>query len=153
MAEAPFDVAKAHRWFAVEFNNLAWDLLESPERDSESLTRALDAAHAARLHWSHVGEPINALRAEVLLATVSAAISDSLGSLRHAARSLLVCEQSPANLTDFDQATVWGCLAEANFLAGDKTASRDFHAKAMQFADRIPVTDQQLFLKLYPPRK
>ena len=35
MTAHPFDLAKAHRWFAVEFNNLAWELYELPARTAE----------------------------------------------------------------------------------------------------------------------
>jgi hypothetical protein len=28
MSEAPFDVARAQRWFKVPCNNLAWDVLK-----------------------------------------------------------------------------------------------------------------------------
>ena len=30
MTEAPFDLPRAQRWFAVECNNAAWDLLDKP---------------------------------------------------------------------------------------------------------------------------
>ncbi|NJM49445.1 MAG: hypothetical protein HC860_27425 [Alkalinema sp. RU_4_3] len=35
MSQPPFDVAVAHRWFAVEFNNRAWDLVEKTDRTAD----------------------------------------------------------------------------------------------------------------------
>ena len=40
-----------HRYFAIEFNNLAWDLSvqdRSPKEDEEML----NAAHASAFHWT-----------------------------------------------------------------------------------------------------
>jgi hypothetical protein len=72
MPTAPFDESRAHRWFAVEFNNLAWDLLEKPDRTAEDDERLRHAAHAACLHWQATGSVLNDLRAHVLLTTTYA---------------------------------------------------------------------------------
>ena len=34
MPAPPFDLAQAHRWFAIEFNNQAWELVEKPSRST-----------------------------------------------------------------------------------------------------------------------
>jgi hypothetical protein len=46
------------RGLAVELFNLAWELLETPDRISEQDDRMLHAAHASRFHWGEIGEPI-----------------------------------------------------------------------------------------------
>ena len=43
MATPPFDLARAHRWFAVELNNLAWDLVEAQERSASDIARMIHA--------------------------------------------------------------------------------------------------------------
>jgi len=65
------DIARFHRFFAVEANNDAWQrTLDDPsERD---LTAMLHAAHAAAYHWAHVGNHLNTFRATMLLAHVHA---------------------------------------------------------------------------------
>ena len=68
MPEAPFDLNQAHRWFAIELNNLAWACVESTDRDEETTDRAIHAAHAACYHWLQVGDPLNHQRAQCLLA-------------------------------------------------------------------------------------
>ena len=62
MPEPPFEVSQAHRWFAVELNNRAWDLVEATERSPDETDEMIDSAHAACLHWRAVGVPLNALR-------------------------------------------------------------------------------------------
>lgn len=65
------ELARFHRYFAVEANNEAWQrTLDAPaERD---LTAMLNAAHAAAFHWAEVGNDLNAFRATLLLAHVHA---------------------------------------------------------------------------------
>ena len=35
MTQPPFDVQRAHRWFAVELNNLAWEIVEADSRTED----------------------------------------------------------------------------------------------------------------------
>ncbi|MEX0776129.1 MAG: hypothetical protein WD042_10520 [Phycisphaeraceae bacterium] len=39
MTDALFDVKRAHRWFAVELNNLAWEHVEALSRRRRCATR------------------------------------------------------------------------------------------------------------------
>src|SRR5438132_654335 len=64
----PFDLTIAHRWFAAEFNNQAWELIESGGRSPEDCQRMVHLAHAAYLHWAAIGSPLNRQRAFDLLA-------------------------------------------------------------------------------------
>lgn len=50
MNPPPFDLAQAHRWFAIALNNTAWELVELPERTDEQAQRMIHAAHAACYH-------------------------------------------------------------------------------------------------------
>ena len=50
MAEQTFSPNEAHRWFAVEMNNQAWDLLESDSRTDQDNEVLRNTAHAA---WRH----------------------------------------------------------------------------------------------------
>ena len=84
----PFDEARAHRWFAVEANNLGWDLLERDGRTDADVERMLHAAHAAWFHWDAVGTAVNRLRAEVLLATAYHAARRTEPAAWHAERAL-----------------------------------------------------------------
>ncbi len=63
----PFDKAVAHRWFGIEFNNRAWDLVESKSQAPDDLAEMLATAHASLLHWKAVGTPLNEIRGLVLL--------------------------------------------------------------------------------------
>lgn len=65
------ELARFHRYFAVEANNEAWQrTLDAPAE--RNLTAMLNAAHAAAFHWAEVGNDLNAFRATLLLAHVHA---------------------------------------------------------------------------------
>jgi hypothetical protein len=66
------DPASWHRYFAVENNNLGWELAALPSRTPEQAGEMLDAAHAAALHWGKGGNELNVMRARTLLAEVHA---------------------------------------------------------------------------------
>jgi hypothetical protein len=114
MSDAGFDVAKAQRWFAVEFNNRAWDLLEKVNRSAAETEEMLHAAHAACLHWLAIGKPINHTRALYLLASAYAAAGFGELAVRHALLSIESCDAAGEETTAFDRAMAFGCASNAH---------------------------------------
>ena len=150
MNQPPFDLQRAHRWFAVEANNRAWDLVEAPSRSPEEVREMLHAAHAAAFHWSPVGTPLNTLRAECLLATAYAVAGQASPAVAHAGYCLELGEQV-TDQTPLDRATALGCAAQAHALAGDAAQASAFFEQALQAASALEPGDRALFDKLYPP--
>lgn len=150
MSEPPFDLAKAHRWFAVEFNNRAWDLIEKQGRSADETQEMLHAAHAAAIHWKAVGNLLNDQRAENLLATAYLKASRAEPALRHAQRCLELSEQNAAaEETPFDRATALGCAAKAHALAGDANEAERLDALAQSAAANLDADDRSVFSNLY----
>ena len=148
MPEPPFDVATAHRWFAVEFNNRAWDLIEKEGRTADETQAMIHAAHAAACHWQAIGTSLNAQRAEGLLATAYLKAGRAEPALRHAQRGLALSEQN-AEETDFDRATTLAAAARAHALAGDAAEAERLLALAMAAAGKLEAEDRGVFDKLY----
>lgn len=136
MAEPPFDLAVAHRWFAVECNNAAWTLLEADSRSVEESERLIDLAHAARHHWLQVGTVLNQARAENLLANAYAAVRRGEPALHHARRALELLREAAGSAADWDWAFAQDALARAHAAAGDVSAET-FRAEARAAGDRI----------------
>ena len=69
MSATPSDeeLARFHRYFAVESNNHAWLSSIAPAEERDRL-EILQHAHVAAYHWSKVGTDINEFRANILLA-------------------------------------------------------------------------------------
>jgi tetratricopeptide (TPR) repeat protein len=151
MAEAPFDVARAHRWFAVELNNEAWDALEAGDRSPEDTERMIHAAHGACYHWLHAGDLLNHLRAQCLLTTTYAAAGHTEAALRHAAKTLSLSEQAGDDQTAWDRATTWGCAALAYRLAGRHDEAVEMQEKATEASKGFDDSgDHDVFEKLFP---
>lgn len=140
MAEAPFDVGRAHRWFAVELNNLAWEYVEAPSRSDEDVQRMIHASHGACFHWLEVGDLLNHLRAQSLLATVYVTAGYPEAAVRHAQACLQLAQQAGEKQTAFDRACVHGSAAMAFQLAGDKTSTQQ-HSQALETACQA-ITDK-----------
>ncbi|MEO1995478.1 MAG: hypothetical protein ABGZ17_09410, partial [Planctomycetaceae bacterium] len=88
MTNSGFDTAEASKWFAIEANNRAWDLLERTQRSEDEATEMLHAAHAACHHWTCVGTATNHARAECLVALVNAELGLASSAVRQSQRCL-----------------------------------------------------------------
>src|SRR5688500_14728068 len=142
MADAPFDLQKAHRWFAVECNNLAWELADAPSRTPEQAERMVHAAHAACFHWLHAGDLLNHLRAQVLLATAYDAAGLAEAAVRYAEKCLELSDQAGEKQTAFDRATAYGCAARAYASAGRADRAADLRRLAHEAASALDPEDR-----------
>jgi len=119
MADRPTeeDVAKSHRWFAVECNNSAWALADQVSRSTAETDRMLHAAHAAAWHWGHIGTPLNTARAELLLGQAYALAGHGDLALRYARSSFDYIEHHDS--PDWERAMAHVVVANAAHAAGD----------------------------------
>jgi hypothetical protein len=151
MSAPPFDLPQAHRWFAVEMNNMAWDLIEQPNRGADENERLISSAHAARMHWSQVGKELNELRAETLLATAYLAVGRAELSLHHAERARAISQMVGDEQAPFDRASVHGSLAAALLRLARAEDARREYATALTWVERFDHPDERgIFEKLYP---
>jgi hypothetical protein len=149
MTDAPTDTARAHRWFAVEFNNRAWDLVEKVGRSATESDEMIHSAHAACIHWLAVGKAINHVRAQCLLATAYASAGLGEAAVRHAEKCLELCKTARDETTAFDKATAFGCAATAYACNGQMELGREYYQKALQEAENLDSEDRPVFDKLY----
>ena len=152
MPQPPFDVPQAHRWFAVELNNLAWEFVEASARSAEEVERMIHAAHAACHHWLQVGSPLNQQRALCLLSTAYAVAGRAKSAVHYAALCRELSEQNGDTQSAFDRATAFGCTSLAAEAAGAHDRATDFYAQALDAATKFEdADDQSVFARLYPP--
>jgi hypothetical protein len=150
MTPAPIDLPQAHRYFAVEFNNLGWQLVEDPSRDAAGTERMIHAAHAACLHWLNAGNALNHQRAQCLLATAYAKAGLGEAAVRHAERCRALSAENGDAQTIFDRATAHGCAAIAFGVAGNDQAAKVEQHVAAEFAARFEDSDDRVvFDRLY----
>jgi hypothetical protein len=145
---SPEEMARSHRFHAVECNNLAWSLAELSHRSSAQDAEMLHAAHAAAYHWGKVGTALNAARADMLLGHVHAALGHGELALRYATASYeyLMVHDPP----DWERAFAHAVLAYAAFAAGERSLHGEHYAKAKELGEQIAGTeDRDIFLKTF----
>ena len=131
---------KWHRWFAVECNNLCWDLT-TKKRTAEEDAKMLDAAHAAAFHWGAVGGDLNVIRAKSLLALVHALLGRGPSALSYAKEShaYLLGHDAP----DWEAAIAHAILAHAACAAGDSELHARAYSDAKAAMEAITDPDDQ----------
>jgi hypothetical protein len=151
--EPPFDAAKTHRWLAVEFNNIAWDLFDQNDLTCEEIERMIHVAHASALHWSQVGKPINDLRGELLVAHAYGRAQLAEATQRHAKKCLELAKTCTDDVLPFDEASMYGVAAWAESLAGDKQQAAEYlekaNAAAAKMTDDEAMRLYEKYVKLY----
>jgi len=145
MPEPPFDMSVAHRWFAVELNNTAWDWLEAEDYDDPSVERMMHAAHASCYHWLQVGGAANHVRAECLVANVHAAIGDGPGAIRHALRCVELTQANAGEVADWDWAFAYNVLARAHAAAGKNKQASIVRMQARELGNKISDKEDKAF--------
>ncbi|SRR6266487_4632626 len=124
-----------HRWFAVECNNRAWDLIEKASRTAAEGREMLHAACASAFHWSKVGTPIHSARSDVTLSYAHALLGHP-GMAMHYAKSALAFFESH-ECENWDLAFTHAAMAQAAALAGDKELHARHYALAGQWGDAL----------------
>jgi hypothetical protein len=115
----------------------------------------IHAAHAACFHWLEVGNLLNHLRAQCLLATAYGKVGLAEAAVRHAERCLALSAEAGDTQTAFDRATAHGCASLAYSSigrSGDARAEYDTAlAATVHFDDPGELA---VFQRLYPaPRQ
>jgi len=150
MPEAPFDIARANRWFAVELNNRTWDMVEATERNAQDSELMIHAAHAACYHWLQAGDLLNHLRAQCLLATAYTAAGHAEAALRHATRCLDLSQLAGDEQTPWDRAITYGCAAQAFASAGQTVEATALQTQAQEAADALTdPADREYFDRIW----
>lgn len=149
MTAPPFDLAKANRWFAIELNNRAWDLIEKKDRTADETAEMLHAAHASTYHWSQAGTAINAVRALNLLSTAYAAAGRAEWAWEYATAGRTALEKLTEGVTPFDRGATAGALAHAAALARRSDAP-DLRRAALDAWSPLEPDDRAVLERLYP---
>jgi hypothetical protein len=142
------DQASAERWFAMEFNNEAWNIVESPRRSPEQIERLLHLAHAACLHWSAAGDSLNRQRALDLLTHAYAAAGRGELSVEYAEQARRLSEEHSDKQTPFDRAEACATMAIAHGAAGRLSDADAWRAKALAAATGLEPDDRIVIERL-----
>jgi hypothetical protein len=125
----------------IELFNYVWTLLEKEDRSARESDRMVDAAHASRLFWEEVGEPVNHARGEWQISRAYATVDRAEPALHHAQRCLELCEEH--GIGDFDLAYAYEALARAHGIAGETERAARYKRQAREAGARIAERDDR----------
>jgi hypothetical protein len=150
MANEPenLDPESWHRHFAIASNNLAWSLVANPSRTLDETARMLDAAHAASFHWRAVGNELNVVRANTLLAEVHALLGFGQSALHLAedVRKFFLERETE----DWELAFVHTIHSHAAYVAGMPAKHRDSYLAAVEAIGKIAdEEDRRIVLETF----
>ncbi len=148
MADRPpqGEIDRWERWFGVECNNRAWDLIAREVRTPDEDLEMLHAAHAAAYHWLKVGRPVNFARADLTLAHAHALLGRGELALAYALRCLALFEAGEGE--DWDLAFAHAEVAFAAAVLGDADRHARHYAAARQHGEAIAgEADRRIFME------
>jgi hypothetical protein len=143
--EQKYTEQECHKKFAVELNNLVWNLLGKKDRTKQDDEIMVHAAHASHFHWSKVGTAVNLPRGEWLVSHVYAVLNRPEPALHHAKLCMEFTKEN--NLVDFDLAYAYEGMARASASAGNKSDSEKYIKLAKEAGEKIKnKEDKDLFM-------
>ncbi|MCB1646647.1 MAG: hypothetical protein KDI36_14405 [Pseudomonadales bacterium] len=135
------DLNKWDRYFAIEANNLAWQLTTQPRTAAED-DELLNLAHSSAFHWSRVGNELNRMRATMLLAEVHALLGLGQTALLYAGkmRDFFLAQD---DVPDWETAFVHTIHAHAACAAADHVSHQVSYELARKAIDAIADEDDR----------
>lgn len=130
---------QTQRFFAVEANNTAWQVIDPP---GDPLA-ALERAWASLYHWRAAGTVLNVARAHGTVSRAYVVAGEPNLSLQHT--DLYAKEQGAEGWEDWDTYFVHSARARALALLGDIRAGAE-KAAAKSLADGLEGEDREICL-------
>ncbi|HTX90824.1 MAG TPA: hypothetical protein VMC09_06365 [Anaerolineales bacterium] len=139
MSKTPdFDVAKAHRFFAADCFNHAWDLIDKPSRTPEEDRTMLQLGLASLWHWSQVPDrtPVNLSVGHWQAARIYALLGQSDPAREHGE----LCFQTAHEGGDlpFYLGYAYEALARAESVGCNAGKAEEYLRKARELSEKIP---------------
>ena len=143
--KADFDLESAHRYFAAECFNRAWDLIEKSDRTAEEDRLMVARSWASIFHWLHRPDVTN--RNLSVGYWQASRIQALLGNARDARRLAEVSLDYCRGLTPFLIGYAHEALARASVGEGDVAAAREHLAIAEELALKVDDPEDRELLQ------
>jgi hypothetical protein len=145
MNSPDFDLAAAHRHFAAQCFNLAWELIDKPQRTPDEDEQMIRLNQASLWHWSQ--------RADCQPKNLSigywqaARIHSILGRAEDAVRYAELCLENSPEEDPFLMGYAYEALARSTLLIDDRNSSAQHLAMARKHAALVTDADDRQLLE------
>ena len=141
VSDAPEDLQKLHRRFAVDLFNRSWDILDQAERTPADEEELLAVAFASRWHWDQIGGDEERAVGDHQIAKVASLLGHGDLALRYATLALERTEA--AAWGGWRLAAAYEGMARAHAAAGDTAARAEWVAKTEAALAAIPDPEER----------
>jgi hypothetical protein len=147
MPEGPnFDINAAHRYFAAECFNRAWDFIDKPQRSPAEDDEMLHMALTSLWHWLQRPDatPTNLSVGYWQVGRVYALLDDSTAARHYALLSLQTSQA--ADVEPFYRGYAYEALARAEALAGNTEKAAEYLGQARAEAEKVEEPEERNLL-------
>jgi hypothetical protein len=147
MGENPgFDTNAAHRHFAVECFNQAWDLINKIERTPEEDEQMIRLSLASHWHWTQRADCTQENMAIAYWQT--ARVYTVLGQVDNARRYARLCLEASrgVDIPLWCLGYAYEALARAEFIVGNRTQMTKYLREALRIVEKIDDPDDRQML-------
>ena len=128
---------ESNKHYAVEYNNLVWELLVRDKRSPEEDEMMVHAAHASYLHWVTAGTELHRQRGVWLLARVYAELAMGPMSRKFADQCRAMTEAHADQLEEFDKAYALEAMARSHAVTGEFEEAKYYYEQLKKEIDTI----------------
>lgn len=139
------EVQRMHRYFAVQCNNQAWDLIDLDNRSDAQTEEMIRCAKVAAWHWSKIGKPINDARANMLLGWVCCTVGWAGDARGHTDRVNAQLAAEPEGVNEWDRAFTAILEAYTRQAEGNESGFQDALAELDTNRKKLDDDDQKVF--------
>lgn len=146
MSQAPkFDMEAAHKYFAANCFNQAWDLIEKEDRSPEDDEQMIRLAQASMWHWTQRDDrtDTNLSVGYWQLSRIYALLGRVESARRYGKLSLKLAGDSKP----FYQGYAHEALARTEMVAGDLKRMSEHLSKARAHAEQVPDEESRKLLQ------
>jgi hypothetical protein len=122
------DEKQAHRYFAIETFNGAWELIEKAHRTPDDDAEMLQRVFTSRWHWGFVGAPEQFATGDWQIAHVASLLGYGWMAQFYARRAFAICENE--GWSDWRRASMLEGMARAAAAAGDELEHAQYYELA-----------------------
>ena len=139
-------VLQAHRFFAADYFNKCWELMDKAERTPEEDLLMIHMSHASRAHWQAVGTPDNWCVGEWQLSRAYSLLNRTEPGLVHAQECLRLCLEN--DIVGFNLGFAYEALARIQYLQGNlEDAKKNIELGKKAAKDVEEKDDKEYLLK------
>lgn len=124
-----------HQQLAAHLFNQSWDILLKEDRSRKEEDVLVNMVHASLYHWRQIGQPINILRGEWMIAHVYTILGHKEEALYHAENVMTLKDEIKPQ--DWDLAYCYEAMARVMALWGDKPAFDKYYEQALAAGKEI----------------